>query len=196
MELSFLVFISRSLRSLVRYQAEHSKKNSGPYLRAPMYYPVYIWQGYLRFSYYFTTFIIDKIQWCSDFLPMRTRCDVSSHKEFECHKRSVLDISVKFTEFMKTIFSLSFQRKALPKRKGTPARENSYYICCVALFQWNVTYRHFDNIEPPNTHFSQVTWHFSGFCTSRRKGRKRYCRKVKISAYPCNNENIASLWYL
>ena len=43
------------------------EKFRAPYLGAPMYYPVYIWQGYLRFSYYFMTFRIDKIQWSSVF---------------------------------------------------------------------------------------------------------------------------------
>ena len=52
-----------------------------------------------------------------------TVCDVSSHKEFESHKRSVLDISVKFTEFMKRFSAyLSNEKRYQSERVPQPEK--------------------------------------------------------------------------
>ena len=50
---------------------------------------LHIWLNYLTFSYYF---IFDRILCFGDFLPPRTLCD-AYYMEFECDKRSILDIS-------------------------------------------------------------------------------------------------------
>ena len=124
---------------------------------------------HFHITYYFMTFITDWIQCVVTTSYQRRRFDVY-HKEFESHKRSILNISVKFTEFMKRFSAhLSNEKRHQSERYPRQRKFLLHLLCDVSMEV--LTYRHLDNIEPPNTHFSQVTRHFSGFCTSRRKDR-------------------------